>query len=142
MNATPTLRLDIVSAEREIFSEIVEAVFITADLGELGIYPGHTQLLSTLKPGNIRALMADKSEEIFFVKGGMLEVQPFVVTVLSDTALRAREIDEAQALQAKERAERKLTEKGTALDFASASAELAAAIAQIRAVEQLRKRAK
>jgi F-type H+-transporting ATPase subunit epsilon len=139
---TATMRLDIVSAEKEIFSEVVEAAFITADMGELGIYPGHTQLLTTLKPGNIRAVMPDKSEEVFFINGGMLEVQPFIITVLSDTVLRARDIDESAALEAKARAERKLSEKGEEIDFASAASELAEAIAQIRAVQKIRKRAK
>ena len=139
---TNTMRLDIVSAEREIFSEVVEAAFITADMGELGIYPGHTQLLTTLKPGNVRALMPDKSEEVFFINGGMLEVQPFIVTVLANTVMRARDIDEQAAMEAKARAERKLAEKSAEIDFASAASELAAAIAQIRAVQQIRKRSK
>jgi len=142
MTITPTMRLDIVSAEREIFSEAVEAAIITADMGELGIYPGHTQLLTTLKPGNIRALMPDKSEEVFFVNGGMLEVQPFVVTVLSDTVMRAHDIDEQAAMEAKAQAEKKLLEKKAEIDFAEAASELAAAIAQLRAIQQLRKRAK
>lgn len=140
--STATMRLDIVSAEKEIFSEVVEAAFITADMGELGIYPGHTQLLTTLKPGNIRAIMPDKSEEVFFINGGMLEVQPFIITVLSDTVLRAHDIDEAAAIEAKARAEKLLSEKGSEIDFASAAGELAEAIAQIRAVQQIRKRSK
>ena len=139
---TATMRLDIVSAERAIFSEVVEAAFITADMGELGIYPGHTQLLTNLKPGNIRALMPDKSEEVFFINGGMLEVQPFMITVLADTVLRAGDIDEAAAVEAKSRAEKKLAEKSSETDFASAASELAAAVAQLRAVEQIRKRKK
>lgn len=139
---TNTMRLDIVSAEREIFSEVVEAAFITADMGELGIYPGHTQLLTTLKPGNVRALMPDKTEEVFFINGGMLEVQPFIVTVLADTAIRARDIDEQAALEVKAAAERKLSEKSAEIDFAAAAGELAEAIAQIRAVQQIRKRSK
>lgn len=139
---TATMRLDIVSAEKEIFSAVVEAAFITADMGELGIYPGHTQLLTTLKPGNVRAIMPDKSEEVFFINGGMLEIQPFIVTVISDTVLRARDIDEAAARQAKENAEKKLAEKHAEIDFAAAAGELAAAIAQLRAVQQIRKRSK
>lgn len=139
---TATMRLDIVSAEKEIFSETIEAAIITAEMGELGIYPGHTPLLTTLRPGNIRALMANKGEEIFFINGGMLEVQPFAITVLSDTVIRAKDIDEAAALEAKARAERKITEKSSEVDFAAATTELAAAIAQIRAIQQLRKRLK
>lgn len=139
---TATMRLDIVSAEKEIFSEVVEAAFITADMGELGIYPGHTQLLTTLKPGGVRALLPNKTEEVFFINGGLLEVQPFIVTVLADTALRAHDLDEQAALAAKLRAEKKLAEKHAEIDFASAAGELAEAIAQIRAIQQIRKRSK
>ncbi len=142
MSKTTAMRLDIVSAEREIFSEMVEAAFITADMGELGIYPGHTQLLTTLKPGNVRAILADRSEEVFFINGGMLEVQPFIVTVLADTAIRARDIDEKAAMEAKAQAERKLSDKGAEIDFAAAASELAEASALIRAIQQLRKRSK
>lgn len=142
MTTTPYMRLDIVSAEKEIFSGSVEAAFITADMGEIGIYPGHTQLLTPLKPGNIRAILENKTEEIFFIKGGMLEVQPFCITVLSDTVMRAQDIDEEAALEAKRMAERQLAEKSIDIDFASAAAELAAAIAQVRAVRELRKRIK
>jgi F-type H+-transporting ATPase subunit epsilon len=141
-NTTTTMRLDIVSAEKAIFSEIVAAAFITADMGELGIYPGHTQLLTTLRPGNVRAIMPDKSEEVFYINGGMLEVQPFVITVLADTAMRARDLDEQAAQAAKTNAERKLAEKSAEIDFASAAGELAAAIAQLRAIQYLRKRTK
>ncbi len=136
---TATLRLDIVSAEKEIFSGEVAMVFATGDLGELGIAPGHTPLVTSLKPGNIRALLLNQEEEIFYVKGGMLEVQPFIVTVLADTVVRAKDIDEAAALEAKAKAEQVLSEKGTEVDFARASSELAEAIAQIRAVQKLKK---
>lgn len=137
-----TLRLDIVSAEKEIFSGEAEMVLITGELGELGITPGHAPLLTSLRPGNIRAIFADKREEVFYVSSGMLEVQPFIVTVLADTALRATDIDEASALQAKERAEKAITDKVADIDLAQASSELAEAIAQIRAVQQLKKRAR
>lgn len=133
-----TLRLDIVSAEQEIFSGEVLWVILTGSHGELGIYPGHSQLLSALKPGNLRAFMPDHSEEIFFINGGLLEVQPYGINVLSDTAIRARDLDESAALEAKKRAEQKLADKSSALDFAAATAELAAAIAQIRAIQYLR----
>jgi F-type H+-transporting ATPase subunit epsilon len=139
---TAILRLDIVSAEQAIFSGEVEMVFATGEMGELGIAPGHTPLITALKAGNIRALLPSKEEEIFYVKGGLLEVQPFVVTVLADTVMRARDIDEAQALSAKEEAEKILTEKLTEVDFAKANAELAEAIAQIQAVQKLKKRLK
>src|SRR4029079_5099799 len=137
--ATATLRLDIVSAEKAIFSGEVSMVFATGDLGELGIAPGHTPLVTSLKPGNIRALLPNQEEEVFYVKGGMLEVQPYIVTVLADTIVRAKDIDEAAALEAKAKAESALSEKGTEVDFARASSELAEAIAQIRAVQKLKK---
>jgi F-type H+-transporting ATPase subunit epsilon len=139
---TPVLRLDIVSAEKEIFSGEVEAVSVTGILGELGIYPGHAPLLTALKPGNIKATLTDKREEIFYVSGGMLEVQPFIVTVLADTAARATDIDEAAAIEAKEAAERTLANQNSQLDFAKATAELAEAIAQIRAIQKMRERLK
>jgi F-type H+-transporting ATPase subunit epsilon len=137
--AIATLRLDIVSAEKAIFSGEVAMVFATGELGELGIAPGHTPLVTSLKPGNIRAVLTSQEEEVFYVKGGMLEVQPYIVTVLADTVVRAKDIDEAAALEAKTKAEQILTEKGTEVDFAKASSELAEAIAQIRAVQKLKK---
>lgn len=142
MSTTTTMRLDIVSAEKEIFSDIVEAAFITADMGELGIYPGHTQLLTTLKPGNVRALLPNKTEEIFFINGGMLEVQPYIVTVIADTAIRARDIDELAAIEARDQARRKLSDKTAEIDFAAAASELAEASALIRTIQELRKRTK
>ncbi|MDA8561751.1 F0F1 ATP synthase subunit epsilon, partial [Gammaproteobacteria bacterium] len=129
---TTALRLDIVSAEKEIFSGEVTMVFASGYLGDLGIAPGHTPLITSLKPGDIRATFNDNEEEVFYVRGGMLEVQPNIVTVLADTVVRARDIDEAQALEAKEKAEKALSEKGSEVDFAKASSELAEAIAQIR----------
>lgn len=139
---TVTLRLDIVSAEQAIFSGEVLMMFATGELGELGIAPGHAPLITALKPGNIRAILPTDEEEIFYVKGGMLEIQPYIVTVLADTVMRAHDIDEAAALEAKAHAEKKLTEKVTEVDFAKASAELAEALAQIRAIQTLRKRTK
>ncbi len=139
---TPTLRLDIVSAEEAIFSGEAEMVFVTGQMGELGIAPGHAPLFTSLKPGNIRAILPGQAEEIFYMKGGMLEVQPFIVTVLADTVVRAHDIDEASALEAKTRAEQILSEKKSGIDFAKATAELSEAIAQIRAVQRLKKRLK
>src|SRR3989338_1699244 len=124
-----TLRLDIVSAEEQIFSEEAKMVFVTGELGELGIAPGHSPLITSLKPGNVRALLKNDEEEVFYFKGGMLEVQPFVVTVLADTVVRAHDIDEAAALEAKERAEKMLEEKLTDVVFAKATADLAEALA-------------
>lgn len=137
-----TLRLDIVSAERLIFSGEAEMIFATGMLGELGISPGHTPLLTALKAGNVRALLPDKKEEIFYVSSGMLEVQPYVVTVLADTALRATDIDESAALLVKERAEKILSEKSSEMDIARATSELAEAAAQIQAVRKLKKQLK
>ena|SRR3990167_7766917 len=138
-----TLRLDIVSAEKEIFSGEVDMVFVTGEVGELGIAPGHSQLLTTLKPGWVRAILPNKDEEVFYISGGgMLEVQPYIVSVLADVAMRADDIDEAAALMAKENAEKALAGKISALDLAKATAELAEITAQIRAVQRLKKRAK
>ncbi|EKD55177.1 MAG: F0F1 ATP synthase subunit epsilon [uncultured bacterium] len=138
-----TLRLDIASAEEEMFRGDVEMVFVTGELGELGIAPGHSPLLTSLKAGNVRALLPDNREEIFYVKSGMLEVQPFIVTVLADTVLRASDIDELAAVEAKERAEKRLVDSQISeFDFAKATAELAEAIAQIQTIRRLKKRAK
>jgi F-type H+-transporting ATPase subunit epsilon len=141
MNAA-TLRLDIVSAEKQIFSGEVEMVFVTGEIGELGIAPGHSQLLTTLKPGYVRAILAGDDEEIFYISGGMLEVQPYIASVLADTAMRAADIDEAAAVTAKEQAEKLLEKRASEIDFARATVELAEAVAQIRAIQHLRKRIK
>jgi F-type H+-transporting ATPase subunit epsilon len=133
-----TIHVDIVSAETEIFSGTAEAVFASAVMGEVGIYPRHTPLLTRLKAGEVRVLK-DGKEEQFYVSGGMLEVQPHVVTVLADTALRAGDVDEAAALQAKEAAERALKDKSAKRDLAEAQKELAEAVAQLRAIERMRK---
>jgi F-type H+-transporting ATPase subunit epsilon len=133
-----TLHVDIVSAEEEIFSGTVTAVFAPAEMGEVGIYPRHTQLLTRLKPGEVRVETQEGEELSFYVSGGVLEVQPHVVTVLSDTAIRAKDLDEAAALEAKERAERMLTDKRSDFEYAKAQAELAEAVAQLRAIQKLR----
>lgn len=137
-----TLRLDIVSAEKSIFNGDVKMVLVTGEEGELGIAPGHSQLLTALQPGYVRAVMADDEEEIFYISGGMLEVQPYIVSVLADTAMRAADIDEAAAVAAKEQAEKALAGKVSALDLARATAEVAEIAAQIRAVQRLKRRAK
>jgi len=134
-----TIHVDIVSAEQEIFSGLAEAVFASAVMGEVGIYPRHTPLLTKLKPGEVRVLKSNGEEEQFYVSGGMLEVQPHVVTVLADTAARAADVDEAAALQAKADAERALKDKSAKKDLAEAQKELAEAMAQLRAIERLRK---
>lgn len=137
-----TLRLDIVSAEKQIFSGEVEKVFVTGEMGELGIAPGHSQLLTTLRPGYVRAILPNKSEEVFYISGGMLEIQPYIASVLADTAMRADDIDEASALAAKEQAQKSLAGKMSAIDVAKATVELAEAVAQIRAIQHLKKRAR
>src|SRR5438552_18325242 len=106
-----TIRLDIVSAEKQIFSGEVDMIFVTGEMGELGIAPGHSQLLTTLRPGYVRVILPNKEEEVFFISGGMLEVQPYIVSVLADTAIRAEDIDEAAAIAAKEQAEKALAGK-------------------------------
>ena len=133
-----TIHVDIVSAEKEIFSGAVEAVFASAIMGELGIYPRHTPLLTRLKPGEVRVLVDGKEEQLY-VSGGMLEVQPHVVTVLADTAMRADDVDEAAALAAKEDAERALNDTDAKMDYAEAQAKLAEAMAQLRTVDRMRK---
>jgi F-type H+-transporting ATPase subunit epsilon len=133
-----TLHVDIVSAEAEIFSGTVTMVFAPAEMGEVGIAPRHAPLLTRLNPGEIRIQQVDGSEQSFFISGGMLEVQPHVVTVLADTAIRAHDLDEAAAVEAKERAERMLADRQADIDYAKAQAELAQSIAQLRAIQKLR----
>ena len=136
-----TLHVDIVSAEEEIFSGTATMVFAPAEMGEVGISPRHTPLLTRLKPGEVR-VQSDGEEQSFFVSGGMLEVQPHVVTVLADTAIRADSLDEAQAMEAKERAEKLLSDKSADIDYARAQAELAESMAQLSAIRKLREKAK
>jgi F-type H+-transporting ATPase subunit epsilon len=137
-----TLHVDIVSAEAAIFSGTATMVFAPAEMGEVGIAPRHTPLLTRLKPGEVRVQTQDGEEQSFFVSGGMLEVQPHVVTVLADTAIRASDLDEAKALEAKERAEKMLKDKTADIDYAKAQAELAQSAAELRAIQKLRERAR
>lgn len=134
-----TIHVDIVSAEGEIFSGPATMVFAPAVMGEIGIAPRHAPLLTTLKPGEVRVQTPDGVEQFFYVGGGALEVQPHLVTVLADTALRAKDIDEAAALAAKQRAEEALKDKSGLIEIAEAQAELARAAAQLKALERLRK---
>lgn len=136
------MQLEIVSAQAAIFTGTVEQVIVTGSMGELGIYPGHTALLTSLKPGQIQAVLEGGKEDVFYISGGMLEVQPDVVTVLADTALRATDLDEAAALLAKEEAEKKLEEQKAGIEYSAAMSELAEAAAQLRAISLLRKRTK
>ena len=135
-----TIRVEIVSAEAEVFSGIAEMVIAPAVLGDVGILPRHAQFLSEHRPGEVRVKLPEGEEESFYVSGGFLEVQPHLVTVLSDTGLRAKDLDEAKALEAKATAERTLKDRTTKIDYAKAQAELAEAIAQLAAIRRLRKK--
>ncbi len=136
-----TVQCNIVSAEREIFSGLVEMVIATGALGELGIAYGHAPLLTSLRPGPVRVIKQDSSEEIFYVSGGFLEVQPYSISVLADTALRAGDVDEAAALLAQQTAQQELSNKSTEFDFARAAVQLAEASAQLRTLQAIRKKA-
>jgi len=136
-----TIHVDIVSAEEEIYSGTASVVYAPAEMGEVGIYPRHAPMLSKLKPGEVRVEAEGEDEELFFfVSGGLLEVQPHVVTVLADTAIRAHDLDEASALEAQKQAEQAMTDTKSDIDFAKAKAEMAQAAAQLRAIQKLRKR--
>ena len=135
-----TVHCDIVSAEGEIFSGLVEMVIAHGNLGDLGITPGHAPLLTDLKPGPIRLIKQGGQAEVYYISGGFLEVQPNVVKVLADTVQRAADIDEAAAQEALKAAERALHEKGAEFDYGSAAAHLAEVVAQLRTVQQLRKK--
>lgn len=134
-----TLHLDIVTMEKKIFSGVVETLVAAGEMGDLGIFPGHAPLLTRLIPGEIYVRLAGGAEEVYYVSGGMLEVQPYVVTVLADEVLRAQDLDEAAALQAKARAQEVITNHNTDIDYTVAAGELARAAAQIRAIQKLRK---
>jgi len=135
-----TLHIDIASAEEEIYSGTAQVVYAPAIMGEVGIYPRHAPLMTRLKPGEIRVETPEGEELFFFVSGGLLEVQPHVVTVLADTAIRAKDFDEAAALEAQKKAEQAMRDKKTDIDFAKAKAELVQAAAQLRAIQKLRDR--
>jgi F-type H+-transporting ATPase subunit epsilon len=137
--ADHTIHCDIVSAEGEIFSGEAKMVFVPATQGEIGIAPRHAPLLSLLKSGEVRVITPDGQEQFFFVGGGALEIQPRKVTVLADTALRAKDVDEAAALAAKQRAEEALSGKIDKIEQAEALAELARAAAQLKLLQKLRK---
>lgn len=137
-----TIKCDIVSAEKAIFSGEVSMVVASGIAGELGIAPRHAPLITQLKPGQVRVHHTDGSEEDFYVSGGILEVQPYLVSVLADTALRADDIDEAAAIKAKEDAEALLRDKTKRQDLAKVQAELAKAVAQIQAITRLKKNLK
>lgn len=137
-----TIHCDVVSAEREIFSGEVEMVIATGTLGELGILPGHTPLLTGIRPGPLRLLRPGREEEVIFASGGYLEVQPGLVTILADTAVRAHDLDEAASLEARRRAEKELENRSAEIDFAAAEASLSEATARLRTIRKLREQAR
>ena len=136
-----TIHVDVVSAEAAIFSGLAEFVALPGEAGELGILPGHMPLMTRIKPGEVRIkLPGGDKEELIFVAGGLLEVQPGLVTVLADTAIRGADLDQAKALEAKQKAEEALASRASEIDYARAQAELAEAVAQLAAIDRLRKR--
>jgi len=134
-----TFHVDIVSAEEELYSGTAEMLFAPAEMGEVGIMARHAPLLTGLKPGEVRVQTPDGEEHFIYVSGGILEVQPHVVTVLSDTAIRAKDLDEAAVLEAKEAAEKAMADKTSGMEYAEAERQLAEAVAQLRAVQRLKK---
>lgn len=136
-----TMHVDVVSAEEEIFSGPATMLFAPGAMGDLGIMPRHAPLLTRIKPGEVRIITEQGTEElVLYVSGGMLEIQPEAVTILADTAQRASDIDEAAAIEAKERAEKLLSDQKDDIDYAAASAELAEAMARLQAISRLRKK--
>ena len=136
------MHLDIVSAEEEIFSGNVKNIIAAAMMGEVGIFPKHTPMITPLKPGEVKIITDQDEEKLFFISGGVLEVQPDIVTVLADTAIRAEDLDEAKAAESKKRAEEALADKSDNIDAAKALAELAQAAAQLKMIETIRKKSK
>ena len=135
-----TVHVDVVSAEESIFSGLVEMVVVPGEMGELGIYPRHAPLLTRIKPGSVRLKLPDQSEfMLIYVSGGMLEVQPSVVTILADTAIRGADLDEARSLEAKHAAEEAMKNRASDIDYATAQAELSEALAQLQAIQKMRK---
>ena len=136
-----TLHIDVVSAEESIYSGEAEFVVLPGEAGELGIYPQHTPLITRIKPGSVRIKpTGGAAEELIFVAGGILEVQPYEVTVLADTAIRGRDLDEAKAMEARKLAEENLGNRQGTVDYAKAQAELAMAIAQLQAISRMRRK--
>ena len=135
-----TVHIDVVSAEANIFSGEAEFVVAPASAGEVGIYPNHAPMITTIKPGALRIQLADAAEEVvIYISGGLLEVQPGMITVLADTAIRGHDLDEAKATAAKEAAIEAMKNRSSDMDYAKAQAELSEAMAQIQAIEKLRK---
>jgi F-type H+-transporting ATPase subunit epsilon len=135
-----TMHVDVVSAERSLFSGVVEFLVVPAAMGEVGIYPRHAPLITKIKAGSVRLKLPDRDEEeLIYVSGGLLEVQPSVVTILADTAVRGRDLDEVKALEAKQHAEEAMRDRTASIDYAQAQSELAEAVAQLHAIQRLRK---
>jgi len=135
-----TIHVDVVSAEESIYSGEAQFVVLPGEAGELGIYPRHTPLITRIRPGEVRIKPAEGEEEFIFVAGGVLEVQPYAVTVLADTAIRGHDLDEAKALEAKKQAEEAMRNQTSKLEIAKAQAELATAVAQLAAIRKLRQK--
>ncbi|MBT7307813.1 MAG: F0F1 ATP synthase subunit epsilon [Gammaproteobacteria bacterium] len=135
-----TVHVDIVSAEKAIFSGMAEMIYAPAEMGEVGIAPRHAPMLTRMKPGEVRVQQPGGEEQDFFISGGLLEVQPHVVTILADTAVRATDLDEAAVIQAKNRAEAAMLDKQATIDYATAQAELVQAAAHLQAIDRIRKR--
>ena len=136
------MHLDIVSAEEKIFSGNVKNIIAAAMMGEVGIYPKHTPMITPLKPGEVKITTEEDEEKLFFISGGVIEVQPNIVTVLADTAIRGEDLDEAKAEESKKRAEEALADKSDNIDAAKALAELAQAAAQLKVIDKIRKKSK
>ena len=135
-----TVHVDVVSAEESIFSGLVEMVVVPGEVGELGIYPRHAPLLTRIKPGSVRLKLPNQDEPMLsYVSGGMLEVQPSLVTILADTAIRGADLDEARSLEAKRAAEEAMKNRASDIDYAKAQAELSEAVAQLQAIQKMRK---
>ena len=137
-----TIQIDVVSAEESILSEEAEFVVAPAQMGEVGIYPKHTPMITPLKPGEVKIITEENEEKLFFISGGVIEVQPDIVTVLADTAIRGKDLDEAKAIESKKRAEEALADKSDNIDAAKALAELAQAAAQLKMIDAMRKKTK
>lgn len=134
-----TVHVDVVSAEESIFSGLAEMVVVPGEMGELGVYPRHAPLLTRIKQGSVRLKIPNQSEFVLiYVSGGMLEVQPSVVTILADTAIRGADLDEARALEAKRAAEEAMKNRASDIDYATAQAELSEALAQLQAIQKMR----
>lgn len=137
--AKSTLQLDIVSLESQIFSGRVEMVIVTGEMGEMGILPGHTQLLTSIKPGQIRIVLQDGAQDIYYVSGGMLEIQPYEVSILADTVIHAADLDEAAAMTARENAKNAMLKRDANADISHVMAEIAQATAKLRTINLSRK---